>query len=467
MEGILDNPSIWKTTPDAASNTWSALGFRWMEQGRQTDFRWVKPRPLAPGLPPQQPAGRVSLFGEATEEMLMRFRDKGLAGMMALFFTRGDSGDLPFQDFQTRSAALARKLDAWAGAKGIPQKEDARDGGGVIVRGIWTRGDIRVDLESGYTRTTGGAGRPEFIRMRILPFDPSQRAQLLGGQTAREAPQANRQHGAAVAMEMKRSIQSRPNGDRIIAVPMVDQGPKGYCVAAVMERVAQFYGRAFDQHEAAQIAGTEAESGTTSDKLVKSLRQMARLMKMTCSGRTDIDDQVTRTDQRRGMRITVPKEFEELLKQYNREAKKAGLTEYDIWAALDLGGIDVVYNKLNKNVLRSARLAEATRAKQFQTEVKRYLDAGVPVVWVVMTGIVKEADLPPPPVNLPPGVVLISRPEPVGGHLRMIVGYNAKTNEFIYSDTWGPGHEEKRISMDDAWVINRGFFVVTPQGTRF
>jgi len=254
-------------------------------------------------------------------------------------------------------------------------------------------------------------------------------------------------------MEMKKGVQNRPNGDRIIAVPMVDQGAKGYCVAAVMERIALFYGRAFDQHEAAQLAGTEADTGTSSENLVKALQHMSRIMKMNCVGRSDIDEKVTRTDQRRGMRITLPKEFEELLKQYNREAKKAGLAEYDIWDAYDMGGIDIVYNKLNKDVLKKARLAEAIKAKQFQTDVKKHLDSGVPVVWVIMSGIVTESEIPAPPT--------------VGGHLRMIVGYNPKTNEFIYSDTWGPGHEEKRMSMDDAWVINRGFFVVTPQGTRF
>lgn len=441
-------------TPDAAGVLLTPFGFQWSELDRKTDLRCVAPKP-AKGTSPadaKPDAIPVSLFGATPMEVALRFQDEKFTGLMALFYTRGDSGDMPIEEFQTLAASLSRELDTWAGSKGIPQKEDRRSNGGVINRGIWTRNDVRVDLESGYTQIAGRANRPEFVRLRILPFDPSQRAQLLGGQVAREQPKSNEKHGVALAQEIKKGVEERSNGDRVIAVPMVDQGPKGYCVAAVMERVARFYGKVFDQHEAAQIANTGAASGTSSDNLVKALRSMSRMMKMNCTGRTDIDDTVTRTDMKRRLRFTVPKDFEDMLKTYNREAKKSGLREYEIWDALDLGGIDIVYAQLDKDTLRKARLTETVKADQFKTEIKKRIDTGVPVVWVVMIGIVSEGDRP-----TPSGLV---------GHMRMIVGYNAKTSEFIYSDSWGPGHEEKRMSMDDAWVMNRGYFAVTPQGTR-
>jgi hypothetical protein len=39
---------------------------------------------------------------------------------------------------------------------------------------------------------------------------------------------------------------------------MVDQGEKGYCVVASVERVLRYYGGTVDQHELAQIANSDA-----------------------------------------------------------------------------------------------------------------------------------------------------------------------------------------------------------------
>jgi hypothetical protein len=43
---------------------------------------------------------------------------------------------------------------------------------------------------------------------------------------------------------------------------MVDQGDKGYCVVASVERVMRYYGAAVDQHELAQVANSDAAIGT-------------------------------------------------------------------------------------------------------------------------------------------------------------------------------------------------------------
>jgi hypothetical protein len=221
----------------------------------------------------------------------------------------------------------------------------------------------------------------------------------------------------------------------------------------VLERVARFYGREFDQHEVAQLANTSAEDGTSSEKMIEALQKMARLLKMRCVGKTDMDDTASFVDNQRLVQLTVPKEFAAMLKIYNKEAKRAGLPEYDVWAALDGDGINAVYNKLNKDILRKARLAQKNEMEKFRADVIKDIDAGVPLVWSVLVGIVKEKGLP--------------ADETISGHMRMIIGYNLQTQDILYTDTWGLGHEEKRMSMDDAWVINKGYFVVTPQGVRF
>ena len=50
-----------------------------------------------------------------------------------------------------------------------------------------------------------------------------------------------------------------------------------------------------------------------------------------------------------------------------------------------------------------------------------------------------------------------------GGHLRLIIGYNEKTGEIIYTDSWGAGHEAKRLKWDDAWAMTTSLTIVAPR----
>jgi hypothetical protein len=46
--------------------------------------------------------------------------------------------------------------------------------------------------------------------------------------------------------------------------------------------------------------------------------------------------------------------------------------------------------------------------------------------------------------------------------MRLIIGYNTKTQELLYSDSWGSGHELKRLPMADAYTISTGLATVEP-----
>ncbi len=49
-----------------------------------------------------------------------------------------------------------------------------------------------------------------------------------------------------------------------------------------------------------------------------------------------------------------------------------------------------------------------------------------------------------------------------GGHMRLIIGYNEKTSEVIYTDSWGDGHGEKRMAADEAWCMTTGLYAMIP-----
>jgi hypothetical protein len=46
--------------------------------------------------------------------------------------------------------------------------------------------------------------------------------------------------------------------------------------------------------------------------------------------------------------------------------------------------------------------------------------------------------------------------------MRLIIGYNTKTQEILYTDSWGEGHELKHMKADDAWTITSTLTVIEP-----
>ena len=46
--------------------------------------------------------------------------------------------------------------------------------------------------------------------------------------------------------------------------------------------------------------------------------------------------------------------------------------------------------------------------------------------------------------------------------MRLIIGYNNKTNELIYSDSWGARHAMKRMPSDNAFAMTTGLYYMEP-----
>jgi hypothetical protein len=46
--------------------------------------------------------------------------------------------------------------------------------------------------------------------------------------------------------------------------------------------------------------------------------------------------------------------------------------------------------------------------------------------------------------------------------MRLIIGYNTATNEILYSDSWGAGHELKRLGLAEAFCATHGIYSIQP-----
>ena len=47
--------------------------------------------------------------------------------------------------------------------------------------------------------------------------------------------------------------------------------------------------------------------------------------------------------------------------------------------------------------------------------------------------------------------------------MRLIIGYNRTTSEVIYTDTWGAGHEFKRMDLKDAMSVTTALYTIEPK----
>lgn len=173
---------------------------------------------------------------------------------------------------------------------------------------------------------------------------------------------------------------------------MVDQGAKGYCVAASCQRLFEYMQIPCDQHEMAQLLNVDVEAGANAFEMQKSLAK--------------VDGQ---------FRVA----FKPLVNPENY---------YD--------------NKGKRRV----------SLKEFTGIVKEHADKGVPLLWALQLGLFKEE----PPL---PGEGQVS-----GGHMRMIIGYNLQTNKILFTDSWGAGHELKRMNAEDAYEATVGLYSMSPRG---
>jgi len=56
------------------------------------------------------------------------------------------------------------------------------------------------------------------------------------------------------------------------------------------------------------------------------------------------------------------------------------------------------------------------------------------------------------------GSFLVHIRMPDGAHMRLIIGYNENDGEILYTDSWGAGHELKRMDAEDALSITSGMY---------
>jgi hypothetical protein len=236
------------------------------------------------------------------------------------------------------------------------------------------------------------APRGEYVALRVIPS-----ASADGGGETRVAD-------AAIKERLRARVERRPNGDVILRdMPMVNQGPKGYCVPATWERVMRYMGIPADMYVLAMAGGTRPGGGTSANDIAWAVRDA-----VTAAGRRMDSPSVKLNPE------SVAKFIDE------------GLPV--MWA---------MFSTTEFNAAADARMGP----RKGMTE---------PEAWAASLESARKAAKDWPD-------------DPEAGHVCMIIGYNEQTGELAVSDSWGPQFAERWITTEEAKAVSQDrFFVIRP-----
>lgn len=402
----------------ASESLWQSSGDDFVTAGKPFGFRWVS---NAHGAAETTKKG-ITLFGQPVTQVLMRVQEGKVGEVTVLYYSRGDNGPMEKDPFEALIQKTQAAISQATGVEGVDRGRDRSNA--VKAEGmIWDCETASYLLEYSFTRNAAeyGAFRAEFVRLTITP--PQKKKSIM--EEVAEARKAAKPFRGED--HIKRDTAS---GDVVLTgIPMVDQGRKGYCVVASAERVLRYYGVRVDANELAQLANSSASEGTSVEAMTASLKKLAGRFKIHVRSRIDYDYNT----------------FLSVIRDYNWAAKKEKAPQIVISnsSIIDLSDY---YGKMKPEVLRAGRMRTTAGFRTFERHIKTNIDKGVPLLWSVMLGIVPENGK-----NLPHG-----------GHMRLIIGYNDKTQEILYSDSWGRGNELKRMPQADAWAITTNMATVEP-----
>lgn len=353
------------------------------------------------------PAGSISLGELSTGEVIINVEGGKPVALQAMLYNKGDDGSISADNFNSQLEDAKAAIEQLTGVRAKVRRAGKADSAVKLKswEWAWDNGIIRLEANSSGKKKDFEA---EFIRLSAGPD-----AKALSGGGARDTVRKN---------ELRGNITTEEDGTVWLeGLPMVDQGQKGYCVPATLARVFAYYGMdKVDQHALAAVCDSSADGGTTSRGMEQAMRDVCKQFRTKF---IIIDDYVTN--------------LKSVIEPYNKFAKRADVEPLSI--------SDDVFGTADPKVLRQARAGKPAQVTKWMKDIKKSIDSGTPVIWMVMLGIYKEE---------------VGLPQSRGGHARLIIGYNLKKKTIIYTDSWGAMHARKTIKAEDAASMTTGRYII-------
>ncbi|MGF1452551.1 MAG: C39 family peptidase [Opitutales bacterium] len=300
-----------------------------------------------------------------------------------VFANKGDLGYLSLEAIEevveSQAEAMQRRLKRLLGEPGRINmgKSDLKE---RVDRWDWRGHAILLSEQEG-----------EYVALRVMPPDIAD----------------NRGFGERLAdSEMSellpKNVQTHENGDVLVSgIPMVDQGPKGYCVPATFERYLRYMSIPADMYVLAMAGQTGVGGGSNLNAFLDNISHY-----VSYAGR-----------------------------DLTEESMDAEIR--DVARRID-DGIPVMWTMFSTspyNEVANLRTKERKAQDDWQAWKERC----------------ESED------ELAETMVPQSRQNP---HMCMIVGYNAETGELAVSDSWGPAYELRWITEEQAKQASAGLFYI-------
>ncbi|MBN8417297.1 MAG: C39 family peptidase [Verrucomicrobia bacterium] len=196
------------------------------------------------------------------------------------------------------------------------------------------------------------------------------------------------------------NLEKRPNGDVVIGdIPMVDQGPKGYCAPATAERAMRYLGVPADMYILANAGNSGFGGGTNVDALLEGIAPQIR------NKRRSFDS-------------------------WKSELKLKEIAKY-----IDKG-VPLMWTLCSTNKFNET-------ANQRTKDRKNITDWSA---WKTKVTAESASN------SLPK--------DKETAHIVLIIGYNKDTNEIAFSDSWGERYKERWITLPEAEQVSYQHFYV-------
>lgn len=391
----------------------AALALDLAESVKSGDFWKQEAKESLQGVPCSQPDDehlRTSglSFGELnTGEVIISVAEGKPTTLQAMLYNKGDDGNIDSEDFNNTVNEARTALDALLGVRGKALRNSKKDSAVKLKswEWKWDAGIVRLETSSTGRKSNFEA---EFIRLNMAAT-----AKALSAGGARDTVRKS---------ELRGSITTEEDGTVWLkGVPMVDQGMKGYCMPATLARVFAFYGMdKVDQHALAAVCDSNAGGGTTAYAMEQAMQDVCKKFHTKF---IVLEDFVST--------------YKSIIEPYNKLAKREDKPTMSLRSD--------IFGTADAELLRQARAGKNSQVNKWMKDIKKSIDSGSPVIWLVMVGIYQEE---------------IPLPQERGGHARLIIGYNLKNKTIIYTDSWGAAHARKTMPAADAIGMTMGRYII-------
>lgn len=375
---LLSDNELWDDEPATV-----ARRLRLPEEAKTAHFESYRVYPRRP----------VTVLGADAYTLALQAGEGRITALTVMFANRGDHPAFAGRDPRM---VIVTKADLRAFEQALKADFD-KIGAALSAR----LGEPRRELAPSGSLDSGRRGlRWEYgPHALVLNHDEEQMVSLKIVPSERVA--ASRVSSEQLRRLLESRIERRANGDVIIGgVPMISQGPKGYCVPATFERYLRYVGIPADMYELAMTGGTRFGGGTTFESMAAGIDRYVR---------------------RQGRRLenVQTKLTPAALSRYIDEGRPA------VWG---------LYSTDEFNLLSTAHTLARASVTDWSAWKKTAAAAGKAF------GGGRS-----------------------GPHACLIIGYNRTTNEVAFTDSWGPDYAERwvpveaaqKVSQNEFWVIAR------------